>query len=132
VLKAVVQISRVGEVVFNGVPVLLYLGLLHAWNRPHNRNLHICRQAGRETIDVDAGGVESLGFQKELVPISLCKAHHLVLDTRTIPRTPTLDLAGEQGGPIQRISNERVGPGVGVGDVAVPLRQPGGLIRKVN
>ena len=53
-------------------------------------------QAGRHAVWIDLDGVQPFRFQKDLVPVLLRKAHHLVLDGRAVAGAHPFDDPGVQ------------------------------------
>ena len=69
------------------------LGLFQTRDAADEVVLYLIGQGSGDPIDIELAGVATLRFQENLVPFLLRKAHHLVLDRRTITRPNTLDPA---------------------------------------
>jgi hypothetical protein len=58
--------------------------------------LQLGGQTHGEAVDVDFLDVQALRFEKQLVPLTVRKAHHLVFERGAIARPDTSDLTVEQ------------------------------------
>ncbi len=77
-------------------------------NRLQDRLLHIFRQAGRDAVRVHRRIVQAFRLQEDIVAILVREADNLVLDRRTIPRTPSSDLARVNSRPVDILPYNRV------------------------
>ena len=64
VLKTVVEVARVREVILHGVAMLKNLRLLEPSNGPNHGQLHIRRQAGRQSVHIDPCVLRPSGSRK--------------------------------------------------------------------
>ena len=84
--------------------------------------LNILGQGGRNSVQIHFLGIESFGFDKDLVAVPVGKSDHLVFDGGTVPRSGTPYFSAEQGGAVKVLLNDPVGTGVCVGDPAGTTR----------
>ena len=115
--------DRIDVVVFHRVPWPDHPRVFQAGNGPQQRLLDRFRQRGGDAIRVDGGVVQALRFQKNVVPVALGEALHLVLDGWTIARPDAADIARVNGGPVQVLPDDRVRRGRGGRDPAGQLRR---------
>ena len=118
VLQGGEQLGGIHAVVFDGVGRAGHLRPLQAGNGVEHLHLHVLRQGRGQALDVELFGVQPHGLHKELVPLLVGKAHHLVLDGGAVPGPDALDHPGEQGGAVQVGPDNGVGGGIGVGQPA--------------
>src|SRR5215831_19091121 len=67
-LKLASELSRLDEVVLDGVPRTDEDRILEARQRMDEIGLYVARQRHGKAVDVDLTGVHALGLQKNLVP----------------------------------------------------------------
>ena len=96
-----VQLRRRKVVVLDGVTGTGHLHPLKPRHRPQVLELHLRRQGGREPVDVHLPRVQPLRLQEHLMPLRMRKPDDLVLDARTVPRTPPADRAPVESGTLQ-------------------------------
>src|SRR5579862_486144 len=98
------------------------LGLLEARYRAHHRELHVERQAGRETIWIDFDRVASLWLKENLMALLVGEAHHLILDRRAIAWTAALDGSRVHRRAIDVSADDFVSPRIGKCQMTRELR----------
>src|SRR5215468_6032571 len=86
--------------------------------------LNLERQAGRDAIRIDLVRVPAFGLQKDLMAGLVGKAHHLVLDGRTVTWAHPFDDAGVHRRTIQGAADDLV-------RASVRVRNPAGELRRV-
>ena len=74
------KLGRVDAGIFDGVGRAHHLRMLEPRDRVQHVELHILRQAGRQTLDVHLVRVQPAGLDKQLVPGLIRKAVDLRLD----------------------------------------------------
>ncbi len=89
----------------------------------HHRDLNVVGQGSRNPVGVHLVRMQPLGLQENMVPVFVCKTVHLVFDTGTVASTDAFDLACEHRGTIKARTDDVVGFLIGIGDVAIDLRQ---------
>ena len=112
------QVSRVEKVVFDSVTRPGDVSVFKPLDAAHQFMLHVERQAGGNAVGIDLVGVQPLRLDEDLVTGLVGKAHHLVLDRRTVARADTFDDAGVHWRAVEAAPNQRMGLFVGVRDVA--------------
>ena len=100
-LERVSELVRREVVVFDRVSGLGHHDLLHPRNRAQKLQLHLRRKGGGEPVHIQLVRLQPLRFEKDLVPQRLGEADDLVLDRRTVARTPPRDFT-----PMQRTTPE--------------------------
>ena len=76
--------------------------------------LYILRHRGGEALDIHFLGIQTHGFNKQLMSGFIGKPHHLVLDGWTIPGANAFHLAGIQGRTIQIFPDDMMGVSIGI------------------
>ena len=112
------KLGRVDAGVFDGVGRAHHLRMLEPRDRVQHVELHILRQAGRQTLDIHLVRVQPAGLDEQLVPGLIRKAVDLRLDRRAVARADGLDHAVEQRRPVVVGLDDRVGLFVRIGQVA--------------
>src|SRR6185503_12139742 len=120
-LQAVLQVARIEVVVFDCVAGPRHVRALESGDRPHQRELHVERQAGRDAVRIDLVRGQAFRLDEDLVRSLVREAMHLVLDRRAIARTDAFDHAGEHRRAIATGADDLVRALVGRGDVAADL-----------
>src|SRR6266850_3868023 len=82
-----VQLRRLNEIVFDGVPGSQQHGVFESWQRMDEIRLDISRQRHRKPVDVDLACIETLGLEEDLVPFLVREADDLVFERGTVART---------------------------------------------
>ena len=92
--------------------------MLEPRDRVQHVELHILRQAGRQTLDIHLVRAQPARLDEQLVPGLIRKAVDLRLDRRAVARADGLDHAVEQRRPVVVGLDDRVGLFVRIGQVA--------------
>ena len=87
----------------------------------HQLELHIERQASRDSIGIDLVAVQPLGLEKDLVAAFAGAAMDLVFDRWAIARAHAFDHAREHGRAVQAAADDLVRACVGMRDPAGKL-----------
>ncbi|MNM68087.1 hypothetical protein D3C81_796370 [compost metagenome] len=112
------EISRIEEVVFDGVAGAGDVGILEATDRTDDLHLYVERQAGGDPVRVEFVGGQAFRLDEDLVRRLVGEAGDLVLDRRAVTGAYPLDHPGIHGAAIQVVADHLVGLLVGVGNVA--------------
>ncbi len=97
-------------------------GLFEPGQRVDEGLLDVSREAHRVAVDVDLVDVQPLGLEEQLMPLAVRKAHHLVLERRTVARADAADLPVEEGRRVDVAANELVHAIGRVQEMTVDLR----------
>src|SRR5690348_16221646 len=81
------QLSRLDEVVFDGIPRSEQFCCLESGQRSDELCLDLRREAHREAVEIDLVDREALGLEKELVTFAIREPHDLVLERWTVARS---------------------------------------------
>src|ERR1017187_740888 len=127
--QSVAELPRIDGVVFDRVTGTHHLRVLQPRHRCDHRLLHIDGHAGGHAVHIYLVGIQSLGFEENLVPKLIRELHHLVLDGGTVPRTDTLDLTAIQWGTRDAVPKDPMRLLCGVRDMTSDLI-PLDLLRK--
>ena len=84
--------------------------------------LHICWQAGRHTLHIYFIGMQSLRFEKELMPLLVGETRNLRLDRGAVARADALDDAVCHRSAVEVRTDDGMGCLVCIGEVAGGLR----------
>ena len=90
-LERRMQLRRRTIIILHRIPGPQNVGRLQSRYRPDKGQLHLKGQTGRDSVHVIFPGLTPLRLEKNLMPLLVGKAHHFVLDRRTIPRPNPLD-----------------------------------------
>ena len=105
-------------IILHGIAGADDLGVFEAGDGPDEVVLDLEGQGGGDAVDVEFAGVAALGFEEDLVPLLLRKAHHLVLHRGAVARSDTLNVAGIHGRLVDVRPDDVVRLGGRVGDPA--------------
>ena len=95
VLQCRLQPARIRIFILNGIARLDDFTSLQPGYAAHQSQLDIRGERRGNSIGVDEPAIQTLGFEKDLVPIAIAEAVDLVFDRRTIARPPALDCPGK-------------------------------------
>ena len=112
---------RVSTIILDGVSRAHDLQMLEALYGTVHFILHSLGQAGAHTLQVHFLGVQPARLHKYLVPRLFRKAHHLVLNRRTISRADALDLSAVQRAAVQVRMDNTMRLLIGEGYIAIHL-----------
>ena len=87
-LKRRVELSGRVVIVFDRVSSAVHAHVLETGHRAHYLELNLGRQRGGQSVDVKLARVMSLWLEEKLVTLGIRKPYNLVLDGRTVPRSP--------------------------------------------
>ena len=132
ILQRGVYGQRVDAVVFDGVGIAHDLYMFQPRHGAVHGQLHVVRQRRAHALHVHLVRARAFGFQKDLVPFLVGKAHHLVFDGRAVARSRALDDARIQRRAVQVGADDGVRLFVGIGQIAgrLRLRHPLRQVRK--
>ena len=116
------QLCCINAVIFNGIGKARNLAMLQTGNRAVHSNLHILRQRGAHALNIHLLGIFSFGLYEKLMAFLIRKAHHLILDGRTIARACSLNHTAEHRRAVEVIPNNLMCFFVGIGQPAKNLR----------
>ena len=88
-------------VIFHCITRNFHNDLLQAWHRAQHRELHINRQRCAYPVVINEMCVDPLGFQKNLMAVTVAKPVNLVLDGRAIAWARCADSTCEHGRSVQ-------------------------------
>ena len=88
-----VKLSRVKEVVFDGVSRSVNFSICKSGDIFQSFKLYIQRQRGRESVKVIFLSRFSFRFKKQLVAFFVWESYDLCLYARAVSRSDTLDLS---------------------------------------
>ena len=117
-LQRGLQRQRIDAVVLDGVGGAGHHRVLQPGNGVQHLDLHLLRQGGGETLNVQLLRVQPHRLDEQLMPGLVGKPHHLRLDGRTVPGPHALDDAAVNGAAVQILPDDAVGLLIGVGEVA--------------
>ena len=80
--------------------------------------LHIHRQTGGHTLNINLIGMQSLWLQKQLMPLLIWESYQLGFNGRTVSRPHALNKTIGHRCPINIIHNNLMGSSIGIGKVA--------------
>src|SRR5206468_2768796 len=92
-LQGAIELGWLYEIVFDRVSRTQNLRVFEAWQRTDDRRLNRRGQAHRVAVHIYLVGVQPFRFEKDLVALTMWKAHHLVLERRAVARPDSRDLA---------------------------------------
>ena len=98
-------------------------GLFQSLDAVYHNLLCRKREAGRYSVGIYLGCVETFRFEKDLVPVFFRKAHHLVFNGGTVSRADSLNHSTVHGGLINILTDSIMCFFVCVSYVAGELRQ---------
>ena len=120
-LQGMGQLGRGNGVVFYAVGRSQDLRPVEAGYGSEDPFLDLERQARGDPVDVDLGGLEPLGLEKELMAGAVREFDDLVFDGRTIPGPDAGDPASVKRGLVDVLQDHGVGRCVGVSEMAEDL-----------
>src|SRR5690606_23582858 len=89
------KLSRREEVVFNCISRTEHFYVLKTRNRFHCLVLNVLWQRSTKSVHINFYRIPSLGLNKYLMPVAICKTIDLIFYTWTIPWTRAFDGAIE-------------------------------------
>ena len=119
-LERTVQSARIKIIVFDCITGARDVCPLESFDRAHQRELNIKRQAGRYAIGIKLLGRQPFRLEENLVRSLVRETRDLVFDRRAIPRAYACDSTGEQRRAVEPAADDLVRALVGVCD---PARQ---------
>ena len=81
-------------------------------------DLHVLRQRGGKALDIQLLRIEPHGLDKDLMPVLVCEADHLILNGGAIAGSYTMDDAGKEGGAVEIGPDHVMGLFIRIGQVA--------------
>ena len=90
-LERVTELERVDIIILDRIARSDNLRVFEARNRAHHRDLYLEGKRCGKTIWIDLECVEALGFEEDLMAISVGKPDDLILDGRAVARSSALD-----------------------------------------
>jgi hypothetical protein len=121
--ERILQILRVEVVILDSISGLEDDRVFQPGNGVHGLQLDLLRKRRGEALKVVFGVVAAFRLQEKLVGILVGKGAELVLDTRTIARSATMDNAREERRPVETSAEDIMDLLVRMEDVAVHLRE---------
>jgi hypothetical protein len=121
-------LDRIGIIIFNGIPGADNLSPLQAGDGAEHSHLNVHGKAGGQPVGIDLQGIQSHGFQKNLVLILFREADSFIFDGRAVSGSSPFNDSGIEGRAVQTGADDFMRSGVGISNVAGYLSQRNHLI----
>ena len=113
-----IQLRGVHAVVLNGIGAAGHFRVGQTGNGVHHFHLHVFRQRGRKSLNIQLPGIQTHGLHKQLMPGLIREGHDFRLDGGAVPGADALNDPGINGAAVQIFPNDFVGALIGVGQPA--------------
>ena len=118
------QENRIKVIILNCIRRLIDHYVLKTRNGAQRFDLDIQRKRRRKTLQVILEGILAFRLQEKLVRVLISKSPELILDARTIPRTPSMDQSVEKGRVFESGTKDVMNLFVSMEDIAGHLVLP--------
>ena len=93
------------------------LCFFQTWNKCKHFLLHILGKASANAIAIIFAGGAPLGFEKNLMPVFVCKANNFIFNRRAVTRALRFDLSRVHRGTMQILADQIMHLRVGIGNM---------------
>ena len=102
------KLIRINTVVLDRVGIPDYFRMFQPRNRTVHPDLDILRQGGGHSVNIHFVGIQPFRFNKNLMAVLIPESHDLVLYRRTVARSGSFDISGEERRAVDIFTNNRM------------------------